>query len=206
MDTARIDLFVPGVAVNVPDASEPLIEQMVRRAAQEFCHETNIWSVWSDAESVSAGDFPYQIPIPSGARLVRIQRVQVDGADVSPLVEDDIEDLTETGTTAGGYSATEPGQLSIYPVPENSVSIRVKASFAPTTTGTVVPSVLWQEYATAIESAATGLLLRMPGRAWTNLAAAHECYLTYASYAVRAQSRADRSFVNGPRRVSLLDI
>ncbi|QNK66086.1 hypothetical protein [Variovorax sp. PAMC26660] len=71
--------FLRDVRPSAPTTPEPVLEHAILRAAQEFCQRTRAWVVEFDPTITSADATEYDMELPAGTELVRIESASLDG-------------------------------------------------------------------------------------------------------------------------------
>jgi hypothetical protein len=71
--------WYPDILLHVPGCANPSIDRELRRAAIEFFRRTRVWSSWLEAVTAFGGSIEYDIDIPIGSDVVRVEKATVDG-------------------------------------------------------------------------------------------------------------------------------
>lgn len=100
---ASWDDFLPDVLVHCPSAPVPTVRRVLRRAARAFCQRTYAWKVWLPCEQAASPDLTdYTFVLPTGAELVRLEKVTADDKPVGVSMQDlPDEDWTDEDTATG---------------------------------------------------------------------------------------------------------
>lgn len=164
--------WLPDVMPRAAGLSLPMMEQEVRRAAQEFMRRTRVWTEWLDAEAGSAGNQEYYFDLPQGAIAVRIERATLDG---QPLAVESFRarpaDWTVTHGTASGMVSADRATFYVGGDVQGR-QIQAQVSLAPGERSRGIPDGLFDQYRDHITHGALARLLAMPGQDWTNFALA----------------------------------
>lgn len=71
--------FLRDVRPSAPSTPEPVLEHAILRAAQDFCQRTRAWVVELDPTTTSVNMAEYDIELPTGSELVRIESATLNG-------------------------------------------------------------------------------------------------------------------------------
>lgn len=171
MATVALSAFLPQISPKVTGCPDPLIYNALLSAATDFCSRSMIWSSRLAAASVTSANFPYTIPASAHARAVRLISAYVDGSELTETTYaklDTVEDWdTETGTPAQ-YLFNEDDQLIVYPLPDTTVSLRLRAVFAPARGATAIEQTLYTNWLEPLASGAIKILAAEPGKPWSD--------------------------------------
>ena len=198
MASVSLETFFTDVAIHVPACPEPVMAHAVRNAAIEFCKDSLVWRETLDAETLSASDFPYDLPTTQGGVTTAILDLRIDGRSIAPISEVDLNKAAADWRTATGtptrYFMPSPDTLSVYTLPDSSISFMLSVAYMPTRTTTVVPSFLHTRYAPGIAAGALAQLFALPEKPWTNPAAAAMWSNVFGAKKAEAKASAQRSF------------
>jgi hypothetical protein len=172
MATTAFTAFLPEILPQLPACSDLIAVNAVRNACIDFCTGSLFWNETLDPVTVTDTDFPYDLEAPSGARVVSVMSVAVDGKSISPVFLDALEKVTNwrtaTASAPTAFCQPNPSQMFLYPRLDVPVSMVVRAAFAPSRTATNVDSLVYNEYLEEIAAGAMGKLMKMPGQPWSN--------------------------------------
>ena len=62
-----------------------MLVQELRRSSQEFLRRTRAWKAWLDPQTTADGSVEYDLDIPFGSVVVRVEKANVSGASVEVL-------------------------------------------------------------------------------------------------------------------------
>jgi hypothetical protein len=162
-----LDLFIPYVEIHCRGATEPLMLQYLRLAAQEFCQRAQIVQETFLTGTV-AGDDEIAIETPSQQQFVRLHSVQWKDYLLAPTTTHDAPTnlyAPDSGDPKTAYlKSPSIGPISLYPIPDTTEAdvVSVRASFAPTLTATQVADVLYTDWLEVIASGAVARLQDIP--------------------------------------------
>ena len=173
MASTRFDAFLPEAAPLVPGCPNPVIVNAVRNAAIEFCTETLAWQETQDAFSATSAEFPLTLDAPSGARVVQVVSMTVEGAPVDPVAEDLLDQTvpgwrTQTGSGVLGFYQPDDVTVSTYPLPETALTFRLRVAYSPTRAASSMNADIAQRHMESIVAGAAARLMDMPAQPWTN--------------------------------------
>ena len=73
--------------IKVPDAPLPYLTRVLRQAIQEFCEKSESYIFCFDGITAQANDPYYDIGLPSGTRISKVNRVSYDGVPLDATSE-----------------------------------------------------------------------------------------------------------------------
>lgn len=156
------DLFFPDVLPDAPGVTEPIAEHALLRAAQRFCQLTRAWRVVLDPTTTIAGIDEYDLELPRGTELVRIESAKLNSRDIAVASKDETSRLRE-------YVFCPDGQaLYINPVPGGPVVLQITATLMPANDASGVEDFLFDRYAPVIAAGAVAKLMQQPLKSYTN--------------------------------------
>lgn len=175
---AAISLMVPDVSLAVLDVPEMTAEKYLLLSAIDFCRRSYAWrSTEVEVETLTSGEFPFDVSAPSGGRVFNVLSVMVGGVSLENT------SLRELDTTVSNWRTTtgtpkmfveEPrGSLTVVPLPSASTDFIITSAFEPTATATTLPDDLYRDYRDAIISGAIMRIAMLPSWFNANLAMAH---------------------------------
>lgn len=167
----RADVMTRAIGVTVP-----LLDQEVKRAAQEFLRRTRVWVEWLDAEVTADGNGEYYFDVPSAAVVVRVEQATLGGRPF-PIesFRERTSDWTAPGATDAALVTADRALFHIGAAAPAGQLLQVQASLAPGERATGIPAELYAQHHQHIAHGALARLLSIPGQPWTNfdLAAMH---------------------------------
>ena len=182
--------WLPDVMPRVMGASIPLVEQEVRRAAQEFMRRTRVWIEWLEQETTRVGSFDYEFDVPQGATVVRVERATLDGQpfDVQSFRALSA-DWTRPGADAQALVSANRATFRIGPVGTGK-ALQAQVSLVPGERALGIPDELHAQHHQHIAHGALARLLVIPAQAWTNfdLASMHAAAFERAIHCVAADA------------------
>ena len=126
----------PDVLMYVPGCPDPVLDQEIRNAAIEFFRRTRVWTEWLEPIYTSAGVREYDLDLPSGSEVVRIEQATRNG---SPLELEGFR--TVPSDLAQG---AVPGPLALTTRTGAWAAVRFRCSLAGTAPGGQAPPWRWR--------------------------------------------------------------
>ncbi len=175
----------------------PLANKELRDACFEFFERTRAWRQWLDWFEVADGVFQYDIDVPTGAQVVRLEQATCDG---KPIRVEGAFSLPKDPATYGGSansaSSTDRVTLTLSSSVTPGARIQLMASLAPNETATGIPDHLAAQYTDAIVAGALFRLRTIPGTAFANVDGASVDIAKFQSEIGRVAALAWRSHTN----------
>lgn len=170
----KFESLIKYVLPEVQGAPDPLIIEMIRESAIQFCEKTNIYTTEPENIFVTTGLREYDIDAPTTqAQVNHIVKIWgAHGNDNTEMVAkapDDVYRYTSTDTGAPQfYSQITSNQIIIAPFPDKAYTLRSFTSFKPTNTATSLPDNIMKEHYETIVHGALYRLQQMADRTWSN--------------------------------------
>lgn len=164
---------LPFLAAN---PSNPVTENMIKRAAIEFCAGSMVWKHIPDAMDVDANEPVYDIDVPSGSEVSCVISVILNGDPILPKSIDWLNNNVPTWNTTPSqplyFAQTEPGQIILAPTPSDNVAaaMNITVALQPSQNSTSFPKWIFSRFAYAIADGAVAKLMLIPNKPWTDLA------------------------------------
>lgn len=182
--TTSLSAFTSRIAYRVDGCPDITIEQTVLDSCIEFCEKTLILKQTLDSATVTAGTAEVELDTPSSTKLVKILRVWLDETELAAASEDDVGNPlvhVDSITGVAGVSArprfyveSSPGVLRLFPKPDDTYTLTVRAAVKPSRSSTAVDEILFENWAAGIVDGALSRLYAMPER-WANPGLAAAC-------------------------------
>lgn len=194
MAITTYDKFFPYVQPYVPECPEFVIEKHVAEAATQFCEETYIWQVDVEEDTTSAGEFLYELDVPTSTLIEDVNFINLDGVTLHRI--DD-----EAGATAFHGKEGKPRYYSLsadffvrfYPTPDAAYVFSGQAVVKPSLLSTGIETFIFNTFGRDIACGAIALLQAIPGKAWTDHALAANNMALFNRGVGRAKVRKYRS-------------
>lgn len=163
---AALSTLLPEILPYVPGCPDPMVEQELRSAARIFFTRTKAWVQWLDEEYLVANLREYDLSLPAGTEVVRVQRATVDGRPVEVVGWNSLpSDMAIHGAGGTPQLVSSPDRLTLtIGAPGASGSrLQVQAALMPSRSATAIPDHLLSQHADALIDGAKYRLLRVPG-------------------------------------------
>ena len=156
--------FVPYLAPYAAACPNPLLEAEARRAAIRFFRRTRAWVEWLDPVLSKEGSVEYDLDVPTGADVVRIERATLGGKPLSVLSFRDApkdfvsSDLAEQGLVSANRKTFVLGNAVVA-----GLTCQVQVALAPSLAAVRLPDDLFELYGLDIANGALSAILAVPG-------------------------------------------
>ena len=162
--------FFPSVLPHVLGCSDPMLVQELRRSSQEFLRRTRAWKAWLDPQTTADGSVEYDLDIPFGSVVVRVEKANVSGASVEVLSAGaQLGDWAHGGAAANGLVSPDRTTFRLGSAQAAGKSLSILVSLMPSERAVGIPDELYRQYADAIGHGAKARLMGTPGMPWTNV-------------------------------------
>lgn len=153
------DAFYPDVLpVVAPGTPDPAVDRQLLRAAQEFCKRTRAWRVRLDPVVMIDGQTEYDIELPRGSELVRLESANDGGRELS-IWRDDPQGC-------GGYLFLRDGKLFLMSRPDVAGGpVTLDVALQPSNDAEGLEDALFDRYANVIAQGAVSSLNNDASRA-----------------------------------------
>lgn len=167
---------------HVAGCPTPIIEHELLRAAQEFFSGSRAWIVTYADQTVLANVAEVSLaPASAEQEIVRLEKAWINGtsADVFPFqtmdscYSDDWQ--THTGTPTAVIQLS-PDSVRLYPIPTDSITLKIRASVQPSEAATGLPDDMAGQYRMDLVEGAKAKLMMYSKSEWYDpkKAAVHE--------------------------------
>lgn len=203
------EALLPEILPMVDGCPDTLVETTIRSAAIEFCERTGAYQSELDPITTVANIYEYDLEAPTGTTIHKIMWVTFDGKDLEPistaLLEQRKPKWRESGY--GGdpeyYIKQSKSIFWMVPVPSATAasSTIVRAQLKPTHSSNTCDEQIMDEHRDSIVNGALFRLLRMPGKAWSDIQGAQIYASLFENAVVEAERRARHADEGVARRV-----
>lgn len=152
MATVALTEFLPHVLPQVPGCADILAVHAIREAAIEFCERSLAAREEQAAQTLTAADLPLDVAVPTGARLVKVLAVTLDGSELD----------------VAAWRQPNPTQLTLISPPSASFTLALTVAYAPLRNASSVDDWLYQHYADGIAAGALARLMSMAAMPFAN--------------------------------------
>ena len=171
----------------------------IRNAAIEFCSYSYYWQELQDAVDVTSADLPYSLVGTAESQVIQILDCIVNGNSINPLSVDGLDTnftnwREQEGTGILGYYQPNPTKVSFYPLPTDSISVRLRVAYAPLRASSEIEQYVYEGCLEAIAAGALGRLLAIPKQVWSDEKLAEFYQSKFNNGKVRARIDAEKSF------------
>lgn len=169
------DSFYPDVLPSVMGCPDPVMNQALLRASQEFFQRTHVWTQWLDTIR-TAGRTDYEIPLEDKSELVKLQRATLGGRQIDITAPEDIPADWQTYPTATNRCLFTVDRKTLTMLPGTSINelLRIEATLKPSNSATGIADEFFDLYVEAIAHGAKDRILRLPGNVFYNPALADD--------------------------------
>lgn len=168
--------LVDGGHLDINGVPEPVAINAMRKAAIEFCDRSRVWVMDHDAMTLIVGESTYAFEPNSGAVVARVEQAWVDGVDIDPTTRLDLQNSYANWTTVTGppthYLQENTEEIILFPKPTSAQTLTMKVTLKPSRRSTGIEGWLVEKYLEEIMHGAAWKLLEMPGKPWSDGAAA----------------------------------
>ena len=210
MATTAFTEFLPEVLPSVPACAEPLAVNAVRNAAIEFCSNTLFWQETQADTAITVAvtpSAPLTLSAPTGARIIQIMAVTIDGLPLSPISIDMLDDGVynwrgRTGKPSAFYQPN-PDQLVFVLPPDASYTATLRVAYSPTRVADGVDERIYQNYLEAVSFGAVARLAAIPGQAFSNPEVASYARAMFNNAMTDATIEANKSYTRGSPQIQM---
>lgn len=189
---AEISAFRRWVEVACEGAPRPLVDEAIRAALERLCRYSGVWSLQHPAVDVADGIAAYNVIVPAGGQVIRLEAVHYNGAPLAP------SDPAWGVQYAGGsppftfwLESASPAPAPVLTVNDTILgTLEFRAIYAPHKTATEIPDFLYDEYEEGVAAGAVAQLLAIPGKGWTDPRHAAEFEKRFFRHAAAAKLKA----------------
>lgn len=212
------DLY-PLIRLEAPGLPEPVLQQEVQDALDNFLADSEAWkySVPGLLDWTTAADFPTLTPgteIPLGTRVVRYDLVKYasDGTNLKVVPFKSRQQLdreypdweVRTGTNPVAWTMNGVFEPRIIPTAAANVlsSLVVRVVLGTDRAAASIPEFILHEFGDFVQWGVLAKVLMLPGKDWTNQAAAAMYKVKYNDAVMKAKSRAQADYGQPDRTMS----
>lgn len=161
--------FYPELMPHVVGCPNPTANIALREAARAFFKRTRAWREWLDPQTVVAGLREYDLDVPSGSMVVRIERCTVDGSPLDVLSHSAIGgDFAQSEQDTPGAVSRDRMTLVLTRNLAPGVKLAAEVSLMPSKVGYGIPDHLFAQHCEDIVEGAKHRLMLIPGTPFYN--------------------------------------
>lgn len=211
--------MLPFLRVELPGIPEPILVRGLDDAVSDFISRSEVWKYTSPVllDWTTALVFPALAAgtdIPAATRIVRIDTVKYasDGVSFTKVLfktRDQLDNLlpnweVKTGNTPLYWTNDGPDTPRIIPIATANVltSIQVRSVVTSLTSLAALPDFIMHEFEDDIKHGALARLMKIPGKDWTNFAAAAAYANLFTAGIKEAKSRANAEYGQPSREMN----
>lgn len=167
-----LSAWFPEIQPHVPAAPEPLLEQALRFAGDEFCTRSGIVQQFLQADSAAGvSTVTFTPPVNTEVRrFIKVWHLDQEIFSAGPTLVDrpDAYGTPPSGTPAR-YLDQQGNVVRVYPAPDATTAnaFSAVAVLAPAAAATELPDVLYREWRQAIAAGARAYIKAIPGQPFT---------------------------------------
>lgn len=173
MALVSFDTLLKYCLPELPGAPEPLVADALLTAARILCSDASVWHT-TQAVTIVEGQPDYVLTKPSAESSAWfIKSVLCDRIPIPPADEHEAATLSGTVGQITRHQFLEPESIDFIVMPaasEVSRATSVTVVWIPSLDATTFPSELLDRYRDCLVASAKGIVMRIPGQAWTNAA------------------------------------
>ncbi len=214
-----LDTLKPELRVELPGIPEPTLNAALIRVTRQFFRDSEVWKYELDnvLDWTTALTFPTITPgvdIPADTHVSRIDTVKygTGGGSSNRVVDFKTRDQldrenpdweTEEGSSPNAWTNLGGGISRIVPIAAADVlaSLTIRAIIAPDPTLTDLPDDLFYDNEEYIKWGVLAQLMKIPGKDWTNIAAAGKYSRDFKEGIKEARSRSQAEYGQPNRQV-----
>jgi len=187
--------FSSGILLHIQGVPAPILLHAIRNTLINFCEETDYWRMDMGDEAAFSSVNEYSMPVPVGARIVRIISVQLNGRPIDSIDDDSLGDVSDwrNRQTLSGYKfdpVTQTIKLIGYPGDSVGQKISITVSLKPTRTATTFPEHIFEDEYDCIVEGACSRIMRLPDEKWNNPKESDRYYITHKHKRDKARDKA----------------
>ena len=158
---ASLATLIPLVALDVPGAPEPVLNQAISLAAREFCRRTLVWQNHLSAFDVVADQHEYDLEPElddndAVAEIATIVRVELQGRCLA---------------AGRDYRMSHTGQLYLHRPPGSAITAGLKVTVAlrPVLGSDYIDDLIMSRYMEQLSYGVKSILMVQPKKTWSNV-------------------------------------
>lgn len=195
------------VALRIPLASPPLIQDAIREAVGVFCKQSTAWRRRYSSTRIVAAKADYDVSNLADAPVCAItdMRVKSTQAEIRSVTEAEMNRnhpgwQLATGKTIKRYLAPQrPDLIRLYPIPDTTDDfLDIELAMYPSANTTEIPDWIGEMYRDELVAGSCGVLYGLAGQPWSNAKAANAAEDRLIAIARNARVRVEKSHTRTP--------
>lgn len=155
--------FYPQLMPSVRGCPNPTANLALVDAAREFFRRTRLWREWLDPVTVQADQREYDIDVPTGSLVVRIEKCTSNGNPLDVLSAHQQEsDFNTTDQMAQGIVSQDRAVFTLTRLVPAGTVLQARVSLMPSKTALGIPNDLFNQHYEDIVSGAKHRLMLLP--------------------------------------------
>lgn len=155
--------FLPEILTVAIGCPIPLAEAKLRQAAIEFFQRTRAWVEWLDPVTSIEGSIEYDLDLPTGSDVARVEKSTVDGKPIGIASYYDAPyDWTRLDLASQGLVSRDLKTFRLGQAVAAGLTIQVQVALTPSRTSTGIPDDLYDKYVDDIVHGARYRVLMTP--------------------------------------------
>ena len=203
------ETLLPEILPMLDGCPDTLAENAIRSAAIEFCERTGAYQSELDPVTTVANIYEYDLEAPSDTVVHKLMWVSFQGKDLEPISSTLLEQRKPKWRDLSNASVPEyyiqqsKTLFWMVPVPNatSAASTIVRAQLKPSYLSSTCDEQIMDEYRDAVINGALFRLLRMPGKAWSDIQGAQIYGNLFGEAAMTAERRSRQADEGVARRV-----
>lgn len=195
----------PLLLASVSGVSEPLADQALCNAAQEFFRRSLAWKQWLAPITLTT-DTSYQLTIPTGSLIVRLEKATLNGTAISlPNWNSFDADLADNAAQGSGVTTADRISVELASSYAAGGVLKVQAVLTPALGAASLPDAQLAQHGAAIVEGAKARLMAIKGEEFTDLQLAALAMDLFEQAIGTAQYQAYKGFGREVPRMRLRD-
>lgn len=161
--------FYPELILHAPGCPYPTADVALRESARAFFRRTRAWREWLDPEQVAAGVREYDLSIPPGSMVVRIERCTVDGVPMEVLShKEQLSDFARYEQPDRGLLSRDRASFLLTQLLTPGAMVAAEVSLMPAKNSAGIPDDQFAQHAQDIVEGAKHRLMLIPQTSFYN--------------------------------------
>jgi len=186
------------ISISIRGLGHPVALQYVKRAAQEFCEETEIWRDVKIDVDLSVGAEYYDIDFGKDISIVQIRKVYANQSALPQISNEDYLDGivgqkdTTTNSSPSKCAFFAPSRIRFLPKNGKETKLSVYCSLKPTLSADSMPKDLLETYGEIIENGALRGIYLIKGRGYDDANMSRLCDRKFVLGCQKAKAAANK--------------
>lgn len=170
------DSFYPDVLPSVMGCPDPVMDQALLRASQDFFQRTHVWTHWLTPITTDSST-GYAIPLETTAELVKLQRATLQGRQITVTTPESLPADWQTSPSGIRHCVFTRDRkvVTLLPTMSTGEVLRMEATLKPSNSATGIGDEFFDLYVEAIAYGAKARILKLPGTPFHSPPLAMDC-------------------------------